>query len=445
MLRYRRLVCFCLTILFFYGSISVWSDTDVVLKDRFALGLHYLEMEQYDKALTAFDTIREQDPSSGVYCYIGIVFQEQNRLSDAVEAYQTALTLQSPPSIHSSAHLHLGIVYKAQGKLTLAETHLKEALTLNSDTPEAHIHLGEVFLLQRKYKKAGTEYRKSIDLNPNFTESYYGLGRLAEMQRDFVSAVENYRIAIQRNPYDPQAHYRLAMAYRHLQKYEDSKASMEQFEMMKSYSDNVHRFRETIYKNPNIPMLYVKLGELHEKHDNIFDAKRVYQTAMTLHPTFLPAYHHLGEIFIQQRDLEKAAAVFHKVTEINSNDLQAWLRLGVVHINRKQFEPAIAAFKHAITADGTSAEAHNNLARLYAGLGTETILAIRYAKKAVELSPIPKHYDTLAYTYFRNEQFAEALEAINRALALAPNVPAYVNLHTKIQQALQKTKNEPKE
>jgi tetratricopeptide (TPR) repeat protein len=440
MLTYRLLVCFYLALCFQWWTTSVWSDTDVEIKNPFALGLNYMEMEQYDKALAVFKVIRRQEPSSGIYCYIGMVLQEQNRLSEALAAYQNALTFQAPPQIHGSAHLHLGIVYKAQGNLKLAQTHLKEALVLTPKTPEAHIHLGEVYLLQRQLDKAEHAYRQSIRLNPNFTQSYYGLGRVAEMQSDFDSAIENYRRAIKQNPYDPQPHYRLAMAYRCLQKHEAAKIAMVQFERMKSYSDNVHRFRETIYKNPNTPILYVKLGELHEKFDNVTDAQRVYQTAITLHPTFLPAYHSLGTVLIRQRALEEATAVYLKITQIEPDDVQAWLKLGVVYINRQQFEPAVEAFKHAIAADETSAEAYNNLARVYAGLGTETKQAITLAEKAVALSPIPKHYDTLAYTYYRNKQYSEALVAINHALSHAPSDAAYGSFRTKIQEKLKENR-----
>ncbi len=281
-----------------------------------------------------------------------------------------------------------------------------------------------------------------VNTLPNFTESYYGLGRVAEIQSDFISAVDNYRVAIKQNPYDPQVHYRLAMAYRHLQKQQDAKAAMAQFQRMKSYSDNVHRFRETIYKHPNTPILYVKLGELHEKFDNYADAQRVYQTAITLYPSFVPAYHSLGTVLIHQRALEKATAVYLKITEIQPNDVQAWLKLGVIYINRQQFEPAVEAFKQAIAADDTSAEAYNNLARVYAGLGTEIKQAIVLAEKAVALSPIPKYYDTLAYTYYRDEQYPKALVAINLALTLAPRDAAYGSFRTKIQEKLKGNKSE---
>ena len=58
---------------------------------------------------------------------------------------------------------------------------------------------------------------------------------------------------------------------------------------------------------------------------------------------------------------------------------------------------------------------------------------ITLAQQAVSLAPIAKHYDTLAYTYYRNAQYSKALEAINKAIAIAPNVEAYNKLRSKIQ------------
>ena len=154
----------------------------------------------------------------------------------------------------------------------------------------------------------------------------------------------------------------------------------------------------------------------------------------------MPIYQRLGNLFIDQRDLGKATATFQKITEIDSKNVQAWLKLGVIYINRQQFEPAIVAFRRAIEVDETSAEAYNNLARLYAGLGRETGQAVTLAQKAVALSPSPKHYDTLAYTYYRNQQYIEALDMINRAITLAPNNTEYINLRSKIEEEIKDNK-----
>ena len=417
-----------------------WSDAKIELNSRIERGIRYLDAEQYDLALTEFQAIRKEFAaseriSSFAQCYIGIVYEELNSFSEAITAYQAALALDGEPEVHGSAYLHLGIVYKAQGELSLAESHLKQALGLLTETAEAHIHLGDVYARQRRFDNAEKAYHTGIRLNPNHTESYYGLGRVAEMQNRLERALVYYDAALTRNRYLPQAHYRRALAYRRLGNSEHAEAAMTQFRRLKTYEDRMHQYREALYSNPNLPILYIKLGELHETYDNLTEASQVYEAAIQIHPSYLPAYLSLGEIFIEQRNLEKAVDIYQKAAKIAPNNPRVWGKLGVIYINRRQFEPAILAFKQAIAADNTAAEAYNNLARLYAGLGKEMQQAIDLAEHAVTLMPTAKYYDTLAYTYYRNAEYAKALTAINQALALAPDADEYNEMLLKIQEA----------
>ena len=413
-------------------------DVEQALNRRFERGTRYLDAEQYNLALAEFQAIQKEfattaDVNSLAHYYIGIIHQELNNLDPAALAYQKALALKAPQEVHGNAHLHLGIVYKTQGKLALAENHLKEAFTLLKETAEAHIHLGDVYILQRRFNAAEKAYREGIRLNPNHTESYYGLGRVAEMQNRFQQAMEYYDAALVRNRYSSQVHYRRALTYQKLGDKAQAAAAMAQFQRLKTYEDQIHQFREALYTNPNVPMFYIKLGELHEAHDNLTEAAQVYEVATQVHLSYLPAYLHLGEVFIKQRALEKAVRVYTKAAEIAPDNAHIQIKLGVIYINQRQFDPAIAAFKQAIAVDNTAAEGYNNLARLYAGLGKEMQQAIHLAQQAVTLAPTAKHYDTLAYTYYRNAQYAPALDAINQAISLAPKVRAYSTLRTKIQ------------
>ena len=417
-----------------------WCDAEEELNSRIERGVRYLDTEQYHLALAEFQTIRKEftaskNISSLAQCYIGIVYQELNNLSEAVTAYQEALALDGPPEVHGNAHLHLGIVYKAQGKLSLAEDHLTQALPLLTETTEAHIHLGDVYALQRRFSAAEKAYQTGIRLNPKYTESYYGLGRIAEMQNRLERAIGYYEAALMRNRYLSQAHYRCSLTYRRLGNSEQAETAMAQFRRLKTYEDRMHQFREALYRNPNLPMLYIELGKLHETYDNLKEASQIYKVATQVHPSYLPPYLRLGEIFIQQRDLEKATNVYQKATAIAPNNPRVWVKLGIIYINQHQFEPAIQAFKQAIAVDNTAAEAYNNLARLYAGLGKEMQQAIDLAERAVTLTPTAKHYDTLAYTYYRNAEYAKALTAINQALSLAPDTDEYNKLLLKIQDA----------
>lgn len=435
--------------IFLLSLMRGWCDTEMELNSRIERGIRYLDMEQYNLALAEFQTIRKEFAaseriSSFAECYIGIVYQELNSLSEAITAYQAALALDGQPEVHGSAYLHLGIVYKAQGELLGAESHLKQALGLLAETAEVHTHLGDVYVRLRRFDDAETAYRAGIRLNPNQTESYYGLGRVAEMQNRLEQALAYYDAALARNRYLSEVYYRRALAYRRLGNSEHAETAMTQFRRLKTYEDRMHQYREALYSNPNLPMLYIKLGELHETYDNLTEASQVYEAAIQVHPSYLPAYLSLGEVFIQQRNLEKAIEVYETAAKIAPNNPQVLVKLGVIYINQRQFEPAILAFKQAIAADNTAAEAYNNLARLYAGLDKEMQQAIELAERAVTLMPTAKYYDTLAYTYYRNAEYAKALTAIHQALALAPDVNEYNKLLLKIQEAQVANKHKKK-
>ena len=430
-------------ILFFVLLVSFlplpsWCDAEQDVNNRFERGVRYLETERYDLALTEFRSIEQEFTTSAeirslAQYYIGFVHQELNDLSPAASAYQEALALKASQEVHGNAHLQLGIVYKSQGKLSLAENHLKQSVTLLLAAGRAHTHLGDVYLLQRRFNDAEKAYRAGIRLNPEHTEPYYGLGRIAEMRNRLQQAMEYYDAALVRNRYLSQVHYRRSLTYQKLGDKAEAAAAMLQFQRLKTYEDEMHRFREALYTNPNVPILYIKLGELHETYDNLTEAAQVYESATQVHPSYLPAYIRLGEVFIRQRELAEAARVYEQAAEIATDDPQIQTKLGVIYINQGKFEPAIVAFQEAIAIDSTAAAAYNNLARLYAGLGKEMQQAIDLARQAVVLAPTAKHYDTLAYTYYRNAQYSKALEAINKAIAIAPNVDAYNTLRTKIQ------------
>ena len=433
----KRLIFF-FALLIALSLTAAWCDAEQGVNNRFERGVRYLEAEQYDSALAEFLSIEQEfgtsaDIRSLAQYYIGFVHQELNDLSPAASAYQEALALKAPQEVHGNTHLQLGIVYKLQGKLSLAENHLKQSLMLLPAARQSHTHLGDVYLLQRRFNAAEKAYREAIRLNPEHTESYYGLGRVAEMQNRLRQAIKHYDVALVKNRYLSQGHYRRSLTYQKLGDKEQAAAAMAQFQRLKTYEDQMHRFREGIYNNPNLPVLYIKLGELHETYDNLTEAAQIYEVATQVHPSYLPAYLHLGEVFIEQRTLEKAVRAYKKAAEVAPDNAQVQIKLGVIYINQHQFEPAIAAFKRAIAVDNTAAEAYNNLARLYAGLGQEMQQAIHLAQQAVALAPTAKYYDTLAYTYYRNSQYAQALDAINQAISLAPNVDAYRKLRAKIQ------------
>ncbi len=77
-------------------------------------------------------------------------------------------------------------------------------------------------------------------------------------------------------------------------------------------------------------------------------------------------------------------------------------------------------YKRIIALDPTNAQAHNNLAYLYASAGVNLKQALIEAQIARQLDPgNPSILDTLGWAYYRNGKLKEALSALRKALSKA--------------------------
>ena len=90
--------------------------------------------------------------------------------------------------------------------------------------------------------------------------------------------------------------------------------------------------------------------------------------------------------------------------------------------------------------DKNSADAHNNLAWLYAIQGEKLERAVELAERAVALDANAARLDTLAYAYYRYGTYTKAEQAISRAIDLEPNNTDYKERLNEILQAMEATR-----
>lgn len=97
------------------------------------------------------------------------------------------------------------------------------------------------------------------------------------------------------------------------------------------------------------------------------------------------------------------------------------------YAQQKLYSNAIQGYEHALRMEPDFAEAHNNLAWLYATCDDPNFrnpqAAIEHARRAVELTnwSEPAFVDTLAEAYFVNGSYRQAVQAQQKALALDPD------------------------
>ena len=449
------------------------------------LGAVYRFKEKTDESLEAYHRALELPASGRVYgvahLCLARLYHSQGRFADAENHAQHATAL-----LHENAEpfFRLADTYVQRGKLTPAERTYQKALTLDPNLAPVYHGLGKVAFLQHRLKEAAAHYQKALGLAPYHAETYYNLAlvhrRLAQRSegdtkkqnlieakklmlsfqqlKTYDAETNRYRRLLLTEPTALEPRVKLAEAHIEIG---NPKEAIRVYQIATTLHPNVlplyhnlgglymqtGQFREAIETFRSLIQLddtdaeaYLHLGWLHARQHKFADAQAYLQTAIQRDKNLAPAYYGLAELYAQQHQFADAIRTYQQLTATHSNEAKAWVRQGVLHLKLQQTSAAIHAFREAIAADESSADAHNNLAWLYATQGEKLEQAVKLAERAVALDPNASRLDTLAYAYYRYGAYTKAEQAILRAIDLAPSTPVYKTRLNEIRQAIGRTK-----
>ena len=109
------------------------------------------------------------------------------------------------------------------------------------------------------------------------------------------------------------------------------------------------------------------------------EARRAYQEAIRLRPTFVEAHLNLGLLHHDDGNLKEAEACYRRAVRYGPALALAHFNLAVVLEDQYDNSGAVAAYKEALRSDPTFREAHGNLAQLYEQLGRARDAVRHYA------------------------------------------------------------------
>ena len=177
------------------------------------------------------------------YNRLGVLCQEQDRLDDAIAAYQQAL--EHAPGF-AEAHYNLGNAYRTKGEMgaaaecfrravdgdpdnagavaglgralkTLGRAEdavpfLKRAVVLTSDDADLYCDLGDALQTLGRLSDAKTAYQQSLQLNPKLSRAWYSAGCAENSRKDYAAALAFFRSALEIHPDWPEAQHNLGLA-----------------------------------------------------------------------------------------------------------------------------------------------------------------------------------------------------------------------------------------
>ena len=118
-----------------------------------------------------------------------------------------------------------------------------------------------------------------------------------------------------------------------------------------------------------------------------------------------------------------------------------WVNLGVLYARHGKYEHAEAAYLRALEIDDDEPSALTNLALVYDALG-ETELAAEYRERVQGYRERnPYYHFALATRAYEEQQFADALASVRKALRLKPDEHEFYTLRGEVQAALGKSRD----
>ena len=165
------------------------------------VGKQYFDLNEYDKALAAFDfAIISDDYFVGAYMEKGKVLEKMGRLKEAIENYHITLELDDPTAF---AYLRIGKCYEKLKKSKLALDFYSKAVDEDPLLDKAWIAITDFYSRKLNYPKALYYINKAISIDSEnvlywkrFAKINNRLNYVEEAEKGYQKAIElgNYEL-----------------------------------------------------------------------------------------------------------------------------------------------------------------------------------------------------------------------------------------------------------
>jgi tetratricopeptide (TPR) repeat protein len=215
--------------------------------------------------------------SSTVFNVLGMALQRQDKLQEAVQAFDKAVELK-PDS--TEAYSNRGNVLKDLGMLKEAVESHERAIELKPDYAEAYSNLGNALKDLGMLKEAVESHEKAIELKPDYAGAYSNLGNALKDLGMLKEAVESHERAIELKPGYAKAYCNRGNALRDLGKLNEA----------------VESYEEAIELKPDYADAYGGRGGALRDLGNLKEAVESHEKAVELKPDYGGAHYNLSTL-----------------------------------------------------------------------------------------------------------------------------------------------------
>lgn len=374
-------------------------------------GLFYMNQQRYADALEQFDTALTL-PGSKLEIYLGLGDLEaaRSRNEDAIHWYQKA-RLEDQSDV--DPYIALARTYQSMGNFEEAANSLLKALQIEPANVEVNIALGELSRRAGKVTIARDYFENAIALDNRSVNARTALAELETTQGNWQEAIGILEQTIIIEPTNLLPYTSLAQIY----------------QIMNECSKAEAVLKEGIQKTPAKQNGYLAAASLFEMCDLPENASEYYALAWDKEPASLSAGLKYVEFLQRQNKFEPALTALQLLEKSVGADVKISVELGDIHYLLANWEAAADAYKQALTLDDTCEEGYLGLARTYEKQGDmDAVIALYHTAAGKVYDPIDVHLG-LGIALRSQGKFEEARSAFQKTLELEPfNAIGIINM-----------------
>jgi superkiller protein 3 len=327
---------------------------------------------------------------------LGYAYAGSKHAEEAKSEFSRAIALD--PKM-AAAHLNLGLVLMDKDPAAAAEA-FRHAAELQPMDSRPRFLAGLSLEHVGKFAEAVEQYRAALALSPKDYEAHFALGRVLLRSNDAAGAEDQFRAAIASRGDAAPAQLGLASALLAQKKYEAAANSLAEYLKLKPGDRSAHFDRASALLNLS------RFDEAFAELDLSDAGGAPSADALKMR----------GEIFMQQKKWNEAGEVLKQAFSLSPKDSELAEWIGHVDIELRDYPDAVRVLEQVYAQNAQDADALRDLADAFY-LNENYAQALEAMDRLAKLeTPKPGSWFVRAICYDKLSRKAEAIEAYQKFL-----------------------------
>lgn len=334
-----------------------------------------------------------------------------------------------------AAHFKRGVAYFEKGEDRAAVIEFRNAIQINPEYVPAYLKLGEAYIRLDKFQLAYQQYSSVVGLDPSNVPGLFKLSLFDLHSGKYDDAHVHLNVVLAHQPNHLDTLYALAALHQAEKHFGDAAMVFQQIIAID------HQQRPAYLGLANGLVFQGELARAEAYLDQAADININDRSgddddaggALAFKPRFIEVFNRMVSVYLKQNNYDTALAKCDRqlARSGHSTETKAAFYYIKGQIREKQSEHVLAEhqYRRALDINPDYAPAANNLAYLLAEKNDNLEEALTLARLASAAHPRDATVlDTLGWVYFRLAQYDHAIEEFGKSLSEAPD-HAIVHYH----------------